>query len=127
MMVPNIKSQLYELLLKLNYNATDNGTYEEKFPWLMVRTNTYTRADTFDLRHDSIIFTIDIFSKYSGEKEILEIVENINNNIHTLMDENDNIIYIEQVGCVILDDNKTGPIKKHGVLSYKFTCVGGKE
>lgn len=127
MLVSKIKEQLYNLLLSLNYNATDKGIYEEKFPWLMVRTNTYRRADSFDLRHDRIILTIDIFSKYSGEKEVLEIIENISNNIHTLKNENEAIMYIEQIGCVILDDNSTGPVRKHAVLSYEFTCVSGLE
>jgi hypothetical protein len=40
-MLAQIKTDFYNLLRRLGYNVTDSGTYEEKFPWLMLRTNQY--------------------------------------------------------------------------------------
>ena len=119
-MVEKIKTKLCSLIKQLGYNITDNGAYVENFPWLMARLNGYNRIDTIDTRIEEIYITIDIFSKYKGEKEILVIVENINNHIQTIRTDNPEVIYISQYDLKILDDNKTGPVKKHGVLTYQF-------
>ena len=86
----------------------------------MVRLGSYSRADTFDMKISGVILIIDIFSKYKGEKEILDITSNITNHIQELRAKNPNIIFIMQKDLKILDDNKTGPVKKHGVLTYSF-------
>lgn len=119
-MVQRIKTDLCSLVRKLGYEITDNGAYVEKFPWLMARLGSYNRVDAFNTRIDTITIIIDIFSKYKGEKEILDIVENISNHIQSLRTNNTDIIFISQRDLKILDDNKTGPIKKHGVVSYSF-------
>lgn len=119
-MVQKIKTNLCSLVRELGYNITDNGAYVEKFPWLMARLNSHNRMDTIDTRIDNIIIAIDIFSKYKGEKEILDIVENITNHIQQIRINNPEIIYVAQRDLKILDDNKTGIVKKHGVLFYEF-------
>ena len=119
-MVEKIKTKLCGLIKQLGYNITDNGAYVENFPWLMARLNGYNRIDTIDTRIEEIYITIDIFSKYKGEKEILTIVEDINNHLQEIRRDNAEIIYISQYDLKILDDNKTGPVKKHGVLTYQF-------
>ena len=86
----------------------------------MARLGSYNRVDAFNTRIDTITIIIDIFSKYKGEKEILDIVENISNHIQSLRTNNTDIIFISQRDLKILDDNKTGPIKKHGIVSYSF-------
>lgn len=126
-MVSKIKSEFYNLILSLDYNATDNGVYEEKFPWLMLRTTGHDRTDILDIRYDNITYTLDIFSTYSGEKELLEIIENIGNHLIELRQNNSSIMYIQQKSCKILDDNKKGPVKKHAVIEYKFICATGLE
>ena len=80
-----------------------------------------------DIRYDNITYTLDIFSTYSGEKELLEIIENIGNHLIALRQNNSSIMYIQQKNCKILDDNKKGPVKKHAVIEYKFTCATGLE
>lgn len=119
-MVQKIKTELCSLVRELGYNITDNGAYVENFPWLMARVTSHSRADTLDVRTDVVAITIDIFSKYKGEKEILEITENIANHIQSIRENNPEIMYIAQRNLKILDDNKTGPVKKHGVLTYQF-------
>ena len=119
-MVQQLKTDLCSLVRELGYNITDNGAYVEDYPWLMARLGSYNRVDAINTRIDVITIIIDIFSKYKGEKEILDIVENISNHIQTLRVNNTNIIFISQKDLKILDDNKNGPVKKHGVVSYAF-------
>ena len=119
-MVQKIKTDLCSLVRRLGYNITDNGAYVENFPWLMARTGSHSRMDMVNARVDNIVIVIDIFSKYKGEKEILDIVENITNHIWELKNDNPNITYIAQKDLKILDDKATGIVKKHGVLTYWF-------
>ena len=119
-MVQKIKTDLCSLVRRLGYNITDNGAYVENFPWLMARTSSHNRVDMVNSRSDNIVIVIDIFSKYKGEKEILDIVEDISDHIWELRNDNPNLIYIEQSDLKVLDDLATGPVKKHGVLTYRF-------
>lgn len=121
-----IKSQFYGLLKTLGYNATDTGAYEENFPWLMLRTDEFTHYETMDMIFEDLSLTLDIFSCYSGEKEIMDIITNITNNIHTLKDNNKAIMFCNLRTSKIIDDNKKGSIKKHGVATYKFIVVKPK-
>ena len=129
-MVQQLKTDLCSLVRELGYNITDNGAYVENFPWLMVRLGGYNRAHAHDTRIDGITLVVDIFSKYKGEKEILDIVDDITNHIWNLKENNPNIMYVMQKDLKILDDNKTGPVKKHGVLTYWFllsSSIGEEE
>ena len=119
-MVQKIKTDLCSLVRGLGYNIVDNGAYIDGFPQLMARLGAYSRNDLMDTRIDNVSIVIDIFSKYKGEKEILGIAENITNHIQEMKNNNDKIIYISQKDLKILDDNSTGPMKKHGVLVYRF-------
>ncbi len=119
-MVEKIKTKLCGLIKQLGYNITDNGAYVENFPWLMARVSSHSRTDTIDTRIDAVAITIDIFSKYKGEKEILTITEDIANHIQKIRTDNPEVMFIAQRDLKILDDNKTGPVKKHGVLTYQF-------
>ena len=118
-MLEKIKKEFYKLLKELGYYVTDNGEYREEFPWLMIRTNGYLALDSFDLRVSTITLTLDIFSTYQGEKEIIDIVENIGSNLNVLK-ENSEVLFCYQKSLKILDDKSTGPIRKHGVVSYVF-------
>ena len=123
-MVSKIKTQLYDLITGLGYYVADNRQdTKDQWPWLLIRLNGHNRKETASIRYDNITLTVDIFSKYSGEKEIVEMIENISNNIQQLRKNNDDIMYIEQTTSKIMDDNKSGPIRKHGITSYKFTCA----
>ena len=124
-MVSRIKTQLYDLITGLGYRVADVRPNSEPLPWLLIRTGGHGRTDTRDLRYDIITINVDIFSAYSGEKEILEIIENISNHIQELKLTNETIIYIEQKTCRIIDDNKTGPCRKHGIVSFRFICSSG--
>lgn len=119
-MLAKLKSQFYSLIKGLGYNITDNAEYKEQFPWLMLRTNGYRTMNSFNVNISSAVLVLDIFSTYSGEKEIIEIVENISEHLKELQDNNPDIMFAYQKSLKILDDKSTGPVRKHGVVVYEF-------
>lgn len=119
-MLKRIKERFYSLVKGLNYNITDNGTYSENFPWLMLRLGNATNLNTFDLRVNAISLTLDIFSTYNGELEIIDIVEDITAHLNDLIKEMPELLYAYQKTFKILDDKSTGPVRKHGVVVYDF-------
>ena len=119
-MLKRIKERFYSLVKGLNYNITDNGTYSENFPWLMLRLGNATQLNTFDLRVNAISLTLDIFSTYNGELEIIDIVEDITAHLNDLIKEMPELLYAYQKTFKILDDKSTGPVRKHGIVVYDF-------
>lgn len=127
MMLNKLKSQFYNLLKELGYNVTDNAEYKENFPWLMLRTNGYTAFRSYNANISNILLTLDIFSTYPGEKEIIEIAENIDSHLEDLRQNNPEVLYCYQKTMKILDDKATGPVRKHGVITYEFLMGYGIE
>lgn len=119
-MIRLIKERFYSLIKGLKYNITDNGTYNEAFPWLMLRLGNASKLNSFNLEVNAISLTLDIFSTYNGELEIIEIVEDITNNLQKLVADMPELLYAYQKTFKILDDKSTGPVRKHGVVVYDF-------
>lgn len=126
-MLDKLKSQFYSLLKELGYNVTDNAEYKENFPWLMLRTEGHTAFRSFNASISNITLTLDIFSSYFGEKEIIEIAGNIESHLNELYQSNPEVLYCYQKTMKILDDKTTGPVRKHGVIVYEFLMGYGIE
>ena len=126
-MLNEVKTQVYQLIKNLGYNITDNGTYKENFPWLMLKTTGHTLRTSLDLRYDVITFNLDIFSTYAGEEEIINIVDNIANHLDDLRGVNPNITAIAQTAMKIIPDKETGPVRKHGIVTYRIMLTAGKD
>ena len=119
-MLYKLKTQFYSLLKELGYNITDSAEYKENFPWLMLRTDGYTAFRNFSTNISNITLTLDIFSTYYGEKEIIEIAEDIESHLSELRQDNPEVLYCYQKTMKILDDKSTGPVRKHGIITYEF-------
>ena len=117
-MISKVKTELYNLIKELGYNITDNGDFHEDFPWLMLKTSGATAFQTIDTAYTNIVFSLDIFSTYSGEKEILAIIDNITSHLNDLLKIDKSITYIQQTSTKILGDKATGPVRKHGIVNY---------
>lgn len=124
-MLKQIKTDFYTLIKELGYNITDNGDYVDNFPWLMLRTNGYQTNQSANALTATAILVLDIFSTYSGEKEIIEIAEDIDTNLFELYQKNYDLLFCCQKDLKILDDNTTGPVRKHGVAIYEFLLGSG--
>jgi len=122
-----LKQQLYSILSEeLEYNVMDNPyeTEERTFPYLLLTLQDTQRERQKNNNIMKIRFKIDIFSNYSGEKEILEMESAIYNAIQKLWD-NEYVTNIRQNAFRIIDDKSTGVLRKHGMITYTFTCGGG--
>lgn len=126
-MLNEVKTQVYQLIKGLGYNCTDNGVYKENFPWLMLKIKGHTLRTSLDLRYDVITLDLDIFSTYAGEQEIINIVDNIANHLDDLRAVNPNITAISQIAMKIIPDKETGPVRKHGIVTYRILLTSGKE
>lgn len=126
-MLEKIKTQFYSLLKDLGYKASDNGTYNDDFPWLMVRTGSYQSYESYDVKYDMITLILDVFSTYNGEKEIIEISENILKHLQELRKNNPDITSVSQSGMLIIGDKETGPVRKHGIIKYSFVATSSTE
>jgi hypothetical protein len=124
-MLIDLKRKFYTLIRDLGYNITDSGDYVEQFPWLMLRLTNSQLLQSIDTTINRVVLTLDIFSTYSGEKEILEIVENINNQLQNFQNENPEILFAYQKMFKTLDDKATGPVRKHGIVNYEFILGQG--
>lgn len=113
-----IKKKVFSALKGAGLNVTDNGAYEEKFPWCMLRLGNKQSVKYLDTRVTSITFAIDIFSNYAGELEILSLEEEITPIMESIQD--DRIMGVSLSSFKIMDDKSKGPVKKHGVLTYQF-------
>ena len=120
MMLYKLKTQFYSLLKELGYNITDSAEYKENFPWLMLRTDGYTAFRSFSTNISNITLTLDIFSTYCGEKEIIEIADDIESHLSEMRQDNPEVLYCYQKTMKILDDKSTGPVRKHGIITYEF-------
>ncbi len=125
-MLTRIKEQLYSLITELGYLVVDNRD-KQLFPCILIRTSNYSRIDMFDTRLDTISIVLDIFSSHKGEKEIIDIVEDISDHIQQLREENPYISTISQNNLKILQDNSIGPTLEHGVVIYQFILASGTE
>ena len=122
-----LKQQLYSILSEeLEYNVMDNPyeTEERTFPYLLLTLQDTQRERQKNNNIMKIRFKIDIFSNYNGEKEILEMESAIYNAIQKLWD-NEYVTSIRQNAFRIIDDKSTGVLRKHGMITYTFTCGGG--
>lgn len=123
-MFQEIKKSFYELVKELGYNVSDNSTYRDQFPWLMVRTAGASSAHALDVRIDSYSIALDVFSTHNGEQEVLNIIEHINSQLPMMMSQFPQIQFVELSKLKILDDTSTGPVRKHGVAVFRFILSG---
>ena len=125
-MIEELKKKLYLLFSEAGIAVTDNWRFEEgTFPRCMLRLTGARKLKFRDVSTEVITFTLDIFSTYAGEKEILQLVERI-----TDLFENADIPEVMGVSLVqgrILDDKEKGPIMKHGIFNYQFMLATGWE
>lgn len=90
------------------------------FPFMRLRTSNNSEIDYKNSKESNIYFTIDIFSKYKGEKEILEIESKIKSKVSGLMAMS-NVSAVKKDTFLIMDDED--PMLKHGVLIYKIKIM----
>lgn len=120
-MLEKLKTDFYNMIAELGFTISDNRNFDDgNSPWLILRTNGYEKTHSFQLDMARVILVLDIFSQYNGEKEIIQAIEKISDNLNDFLFSRPEILYCHQKNVKILDDKSTGPVRKHGVITYEF-------
>ena len=122
-MVERLKQVFYTALSENNIDLRDTKNFAEVFPQVFLRTSNIKRIYYQGVSAINVSFTLDLFSKYSGEKEILDLEQEISTIARNLVDTNDFIMGMGLRSCLIQDDNSTGINIKHGILIYDFVLA----
>lgn len=122
-MVERLKQVFYTALSENNIDLRDTKNFAEVFPQVFLRTSNIKRIYYQGISAINVSFTLDLFSKYSGEKEILDLEQEISTIARNLVDTNDFIMGMGLRSCLIQDDNSTGINIKHGILIYDFVLA----
>ena len=122
-MVERLKQVFYTALSENNIDLRDTKNFAEAFPQVFLRTSNIKRIYYQGISAINVSFTLDLFSKYSGEKEILVLEQEISTIARNLVDTNDFIMGMGLRSCLIQDDDSTGINIKHGILIYDFVLA----
>lgn len=122
-MVERLKQVFCTALSENNIDLRDTKNFAEVFPQVFLRTSNIKRIYYQGVSAINVSFTLDLFSKYSGEKEILDLEQEISTIARNLVDTNDFIMGMGLRSCLIQDDNSTGINIKHGILIYDFVLA----
>lgn len=122
-MVEQLKQVFCTALSENNIDLRDTKNFAEAFPQVFLRTSNIKRIYYQGVSAINVSFTLDLFSKYSGEKEILDLEQEISTIARNLVDTNDFIMGMGLRSCLIQDDNSTGINIKHGILIYDFVLA----
>lgn len=122
-MVERLKQVFYTALSENNIDLRDTKNFAEAFPQVFLRTSNIKRIYYQGVSAINVSFTLDLFSKYSGEKEILDLEQEISTIARDLVDTNDFIMGMGLRSCLIQDDDSTGINIKHGILIYDFVLA----
>lgn len=122
-MVERLKQVFCTALSENNIDLRDTKNFAEVFPQVFLRTSNIKRIYYQGVSAINVSFTLDLFSKYSGEKEILDLEQQISTIARNLVDINDFIMGMGLRSCLIQDDNSTGINIKHGILIYDFVLA----
>ena len=122
-MVEQLKQVFYTALSENNIDLRDTKNFAEAFPQVFLRTSNIKRVYYQGVSAINVSFTLDLFSKYSGEKEILDLEQEISTIARNLVDTNDFIMGMGLRSCLIQDDDSTGINIKHGILIYDFVLA----
>lgn len=122
-MVERLKQVFCTALSENNIDLRDTKNFAEVFPQVFLRTSNIKRIYYQGVSAINVSFTLDLFSKYSGEKEILDLEQQISTIARNLVDTNDFIMGMGLRSCLIQDDDSTGINIKHGILIYDFVLA----
>lgn len=122
-MVERLKQVFCTALSENNIDLRDTKNFAEAFPQVFLRTSNIKRIYYQGISAINVSFTLDLFSKYPGEKEILDLEHQISTIARNLVDTNDFIMGMGLRSCLIQDDDSTGINIKHGILIYDFVLA----
>lgn len=113
----DVKQAVYEAIKEYNLPLEDTPVMErKKFPYGIFRTINVVRTRYKNYYKSQWLFKFDIFSTYKGEKECLEIFDDLEQRIFNRVMSDDRCTFCD-INHDIMDDKEQGPVTKHGIIT----------
>ena len=126
-MIIDVKTKFYNIIKDLGCAIYDNpyaiDGERRHLPYCQIRTNNIKRTMFQQNFINAVEFKVDMWSKYSGEKEILEMEKKIAESLEKLY-ELDPVVFVIEKSFRILDDKSTGAVMKHAIAVYDIALEG---
>lgn len=121
----DVKQIVYNALVGLSIKVNDNPDYESNYkncPFVLLRTINEHPVHYKNFNKGNWLFRVDVFSTYKGEKEIKDYYEKEILRQLDLLQQEEQITYIDST-CSIMDDKEKGPVVKHGVITISIETM----
>lgn len=113
----DVKQAVYDAIKETNLPLEDTPVMErKKFPYGIFRTINTVRTRYKNSYKAQYLFKFDIFSTYKGEKEVLDICDDLEQRIFNRVMSDDRTIFVD-INHDIMDDKEQGPVTKHGIIT----------
>lgn len=121
----NVKQMVFDALAALDIPIQDNPVNlgHKEASYAIIRTIGAPQTKYKNYYKMSWLLRVDVFSKYKGEKEILDYYSQVLDKLDALRQE-EGITYIFPT-ITIMDEKEIGPITKHGVISITVDTMEG--
>lgn len=113
----DVKQAVYDAIKETNLPLEDTPVMErKKFPYGIFRTINVVRKRYKNYYKAQWLFKFDIFSTYKGEKECLEIFDDLEQRIFNYVMSDQHCTFCD-INHDIMDDKEQGPVTKHGIIT----------
>lgn len=113
----DVKQAVYDAIKEANIPLEDSPVFERKeFPYGIFRTVNVVRTRYKNFYKSQHLYKFDIFSTYKGEKEVLDICDDLEQRIFTSVMNDKRCTFVD-INHDIIDDKEQGPVTKHGIIT----------
>lgn len=113
----DVKQAIYDAIKETNLPLEDNPVMErKKFPYGIFRTVNVVRTRYKNFYKAQWLYKVDIFSTYKGEKEVLEICDDLEQRIFNRCMSDNRCTFVD-INHDVMDDKEQGPVTKHGIIT----------
>ena len=125
MQVQELKSEIYKILSnKLHYNVSDTPKNDDDFPFVRISTTSLRRIPyKKGAAEYEISFSLDIFSNYNGEAELLRMEKEIYDAMPDLYKVN-GVVNVSGPSSHFITDKSMGIVLQHGIIVYSIKVAG---
>lgn len=119
----DVKQAVYDAIKEYNLPLEDTPVMErKKYPYGIFRTINTVRMRYKNYYKSRWLFKFDVFSTYKGEKECLDIFEDLEQRIFNRVMSDNRCTYCH-INHDVMDDKEQGPITKHGIITIEVETM----
>lgn len=117
-----LQTAMYETLTGLGYIVFDYRPMEEPFPYMVIGEDDLSSSHLKDKPHYTVISTVNVFSKYEGNKQVKEMLDAFISNCDRHMSLTGwKISHMEVLNTDILPDTQPDVIHGIAVVEYQIS------